>query len=190
MPSKVLTCMVKCAMIYLMAIFKRTQKPRDCSLSNVVIGSRAEVKTGEPVHRPKHNSQAYHDTIQARGEFNDWYYRRVADGEYIIETPTEEVIVITGVFSCRRLENNPDLTAPLARSGYYEADVAKQVYRVVQKLGLCATCPYSGMSEIEADRYDADANVAEAARLQSERTLAVARQELDAYITENGGQVH
>ena len=176
-------------MMSLMAIFKRQPKPKDCDLSNIKITSHIEKEYGQPTHTPIHDSEPYQKTLIAQGRYDDWYYRNQAGGKFKIETPVSERTVFTGAFSCRRTQNNPNLAAPAARRGFYEADVVGSVYEVAKQLGICATCPYLGMSEVEADQHDAVANGAEAERLQSERLLAVARKELDDFTSKNGGHI-
>lgn len=172
-----------------MAFFKKTvqlPKPQDCSLQRI---EREQVtrRSDKPriESRPDHTSKAYQDTLQRHsGKFSNATYADKG-GKYITRETYPEVTVHTGRFVCRRTAELGDYYV----EGGSPVAVSNELYKTVTQLGWCATCPYRGMNEIEANRYDADKAQSEAELANGTLARAQAMEELDAYLKSRGNGV-
>lgn len=170
-----------------MAFWKKSQpNPRDCGLQS--IERRQEVReTGNHVatHHPDRFSDAYALTIKKHmGKFNAQSYRDYG-GKYSTTVAPEEITVQIGHFSCRRSST----MGPLEVEDSSDVKVANRLYSTVAQLGWCATCPYQGMDEVEANLYDARKAQSEADLAQGQLARALAMDELNAHLASRGNTV-
>lgn len=158
---------------------KSAPTPENCKLQRVdlTVVSKDRVVTNLV---PDKSSSAYSQTlVENRGVFfRDTY--KAKSGTWLEESKTVTNKSFIGTFTCRRTIAEQRASISVERANEIAAN--DSVYETVNQLGICATCPYVGMTTIEADQYDAVAQTAEAAKIRSDIQLAAARQELAQFL--------
>lgn len=159
-------------------------RPKKCGLQRVDFETESREKT-ELTLVPDKSSEEYRNNVK---RFKGTFIQNLYDGEWLEEPVTTTTELRIGKFTCRRLEREGFTQPTIERTvGYaYDPEISRDLYKEVKALGWCATCPYFGMSTAEADRYDAAANEAEAARLRGELHLSEARLDLKEHLRSQG----